>query len=579
MEALVMYFLKSAGVLFLFLGVYFLVLRGETFFKENRFFLLIGMLISLALPFLVITRYIEIPAITDDLSATYIYATGETPIAAPGISWTSLLFYTYISGIVFFFCKFLVELFSLFRLLWTSNFAKKEGKFIYIETNASFSPFSFFNYIVYNPELYSSSELEAILKHEQAHSSQFHSIDVFLSKLYCIFFWFNPFAWVHKKFMLQNLEFLADSAAVKQTPSKKEYQLTLLKVSGNTFCPALTNNFYNSLIKKRIVMLQKTKSTQINRWKQALIVPMLIAFVFMFNTEVVAKEITTTTDTNIIEADAGDLVVVITKNTTVEELKAYKKLFKSQKITFEYSDVNFNSKGEISGISLVLKTKNNAANGKFETKDDKSISDIHLGKRGDELFVKSKGVDKIIKDAYVYTVTSEFKEDGEIEGSKNKKIVFRTGDKGKVKVLNTWTDKDDVKTIDIRKKDGKEVIIINGKELSPEEIIEEEIEIKKSDGDNNVFVYAYSSDGDDDDEKEVKVKVTKKYDNKIVLNSSNSKEKPLIVIDGKEASYEKFTKLDPDDIKSVSVLKGKSATEMHGEKGENGVILIETKKK
>ncbi|MFK7750002.1 MAG: M56 family metallopeptidase [Kordia sp.] len=588
MEDLAIYFTKSTGILLLFLGLYFLVLRSETFFKENRFFLLIGMLISLVLPFLVITKYIEIPVMSSETTGTFTYTTNGIPIEA-SISWTSILLYTYIAGVIFFFCKFLIELFSLFRLLWKSNVAKRDAEFIYIETNASFSPFSFFNYIVYNPKLYSTSELEAILKHEQAHSRQLHSVDVFVSKLYCIFLWFNPFAWLHKKFMLQNLEFLADKAAIQETPSKKEYQLTLLKVSGNSYCPALTNNFYNSLIKKRIVMLQKTQSTHVNRWKQALIVPLLIAFVFLFNTEIIAKEITTTTPTPVIETitgpnnTIGDLVVVITKNTTVDELKAYKKLFKSQKIKFEYSDVNFNLKGEISSIALVLTSKNTeAANGKFATIDDKAISDIQLGKRGDELFIKSKAFEKTVTRKYTFKVDSEYNEDDsdvktiDIRNENGKEIIIVNGKKlsddevkkyHKNKSIHTYTFTTDDKTVDVKNINGEKRIFINGKEVSSDKL-------QKA----NTTVYTFTSD-DDKKEQTGTFKVVKDKNAKIVFNSTNSKNKPLYIVDGKEVSNGDFTKLDSDDIESVSVLKGENATALYGEKGENGVILVTTKKK
>ena len=53
--------------------------------------------------------------------------------------------------------------------------------------------------------------------------------------------------------------------------------------------------------------------------------------------------------------------------------------------------------------------------------------------------------------------------------------------------------------------------------------------------------------------------------------------KPLIIIDGKETK-DKIEDLDPDDIKSMSVLKDDSAIKKYGEKGKNGVIEITTKK-
>lgn len=53
---------------------------------------------------------------------------------------------------------------------------------------------------------------------------------------------------------------------------------------------------------------------------------------------------------------------------------------------------------------------------------------------------------------------------------------------------------------------------------------------------------------------------------------------PLFVVDGKVISAEEFKNLNQDDIDHVTVLKDKSATEIWGSRGENGVIEITTKK-
>jgi TonB family protein len=51
--------------------------------------------------------------------------------------------------------------------------------------------------------------------------------------------------------------------------------------------------------------------------------------------------------------------------------------------------------------------------------------------------------------------------------------------------------------------------------------------------------------------------------------------KPLYIVDGKEV--EEITELDPNNIESISVLKDKSASDLYGKKGKNGVIIIQTK--
>jgi TonB-dependent SusC/RagA subfamily outer membrane receptor len=51
---------------------------------------------------------------------------------------------------------------------------------------------------------------------------------------------------------------------------------------------------------------------------------------------------------------------------------------------------------------------------------------------------------------------------------------------------------------------------------------------------------------------------------------------PLFVIDGKEVKS--VNNLNPNDIKSITVLKDGTAEKKYGEKGKNGVIEIRTKK-
>lgn len=67
---------------------------------------------------------------------------------------------------------------------------------------------------------------------------------------------------------------------------------------------------------------------------------------------------------------------------------------------------------------------------------------------------------------------------------------------------------------------------------------------------------------------------------KLKLNfdkSLKNDSQPLFVIDGEIS--EDINSLDPKDIKSIDVLKGENAIAIYGEKGENGVIVILTKKK
>ena len=55
-------------------------------------------------------------------------------------------------------------------------------------------------------------------------------------------------------------------------------------------------------------------------------------------------------------------------------------------------------------------------------------------------------------------------------------------------------------------------------------------------------------------------------------------ENVLYIVDGKEISAKKTQEVKPGNIDNITVLKDKSATELYGEKGKNGVVIITTKK-
>ena len=55
-------------------------------------------------------------------------------------------------------------------------------------------------------------------------------------------------------------------------------------------------------------------------------------------------------------------------------------------------------------------------------------------------------------------------------------------------------------------------------------------------------------------------------------------ETPLVVVDDKTIDFEKMKDIDPKTIAKMDVLKDKAATDIYGEKGKNGVIVITTKK-
>ncbi|NND61782.1 MAG: M56 family metallopeptidase, partial [Flavobacteriaceae bacterium] len=284
MEALV-YVCKSAAILSLFYLVYYLVLRKNTLFTANRHFLIGGILAAALLPALKFTKvvYKEIPTYTSVMIpnnvSNQLVATSE---ATSALDIWSVLFFVYSIGVIVMLVRLTIQIWSLIRLI-RNHPSEKRGSFYYVKINETLSPFSFFNYIVYNPSSHSEDDLEMILKHEKVHVREWHSFDILLANLNRCLQWINPFAWFYKFSIEENLEYLADSQTVQQLTSKKEYQLALVKASSPFTSPALTNPFYQSFIKKRIIMLNKSNSHKRNLWKMGIILPILAFFLYSFN--------------------------------------------------------------------------------------------------------------------------------------------------------------------------------------------------------------------------------------------------------------------------------------------------------
>lgn len=339
------YLLKSSAIIALFYINYRLFLQRETFFDSNRWFLLIGLITAAFLPLVVIPVYIEYTPVASNSPILFT----ESQITGPDpIDWIQLLSWIYIAITSFFSLKLIIELASLQQLI-TKSPKKNIGRFSLIEIFDKIAPFSFFKWIVYNPKQFKKQELNYIINHEKVHAKEYHTIDVLISQFCCALFWFNPLVWLYKKELQQNLEFIADEKAQTVSDCKESYQRLLLKASVPNHPLALTNNFYNSLIKKRIIMLHKSKSNKLNAWKYVLIIPALAIFLMSFNT----KEIYIPKDTG--AHSVFEIDFVITANSSDSDLKLIKMYFKNKPVQLQFSEILRNSDHTLKALTLNTK--------------------------------------------------------------------------------------------------------------------------------------------------------------------------------------------------------------------------------
>lgn len=284
MESLLIHLLKSSALLTLFFIAYHFLLRKDTHFNKNRFFLMAGIFISLLLPFVQLTQTVVVESSFEAGEFLRTTATSSlTPREQKMEPWQIAGFaYLLISGILL--SRMVFPVIHILRLT-LMHLGQKEGKFLYIRTTAKTSPFSFFHVIVFNPEIHSEGELKMILEHEKVHSRQVHSVDQLIANIAVALLWSNPLSWCYRKGVEENLEYIADRETIKTMGNQKEYQYALLSVSLKNAFPGLLNHFHRSFIKSRIVMLEKGATSGNQGWKDFLILPFLVFFLFGFNTK------------------------------------------------------------------------------------------------------------------------------------------------------------------------------------------------------------------------------------------------------------------------------------------------------
>jgi len=377
MENLLIYFLKVNGLIILFYLMYVLFLQKETFFTSNRWYFLTGLLLSLILPLITFTKTIWIeptplPEVYEE-SIPLTYSQVEIPVQET-IDWSLILMSAYILISILIILKIGMELVSFFKRIQKQN-KQKESDYTLVDSNSAENPFSFFSYIVINKEMFTEEELEHILTHESIHVKQKHSFDVLLGKVFCAIFWVNPIIWFYRKAMLQNLEFIADNETFQQIENKYLYQKTLLKVVTHQHDLSITNQFYQSLIKKRIVMLHTNQSHKKNVWKYTTILPLLVGFMLLFQIETVAQVKENPQKAHAVKVEA--IGFSWDKNATDEELKSDAEQLKSQGIDYKFSKIKRNKNGEI--IAIKIEFNDGKGNkGVKEIKGDEPIEPIYF---------------------------------------------------------------------------------------------------------------------------------------------------------------------------------------------------------
>jgi len=335
MVRFMIYLLETGICLSLLYLAYWLFLRRETYFNFNRIFLVGSIFLALAVPLLHISisipqggsleptargvlqfrhgyeewiRYINADFGTEPGSRNSIDGGNNGADMEGGIlprgsryeknqgegdnyngetrsgwsfSVSEILFIIYISGVFYFFARFVYLVIRLYLLAKRNGVIRQDG-FRMVEIEEVISPFSFFRLLFIHNGSFNDVELVHVLEHEKVHIRQKHTTDHLIAHGLAVFQWFNPFAWQMRKALKTTHEYIADRQVIGKGIEKIDYQSLLLKQVIGYHSAELVNNFNLKPIKKRIAMMNKTKSGLPAKLKATLVAPFAIIIFFLF---------------------------------------------------------------------------------------------------------------------------------------------------------------------------------------------------------------------------------------------------------------------------------------------------------
>lgn len=389
------YFLKINVAIALFYAFYRLFFYKDTFFAWRRTALLCFFAVSAAVPLLDIQHWIvqqePMAAMADLYAAVVLPELTLTP--QPETDWRQLV----ADGIVVAYwlvaallaLRFLVQLAGIVRLARRCPTQKIDGTTVHLLPRAE-GPFSFFRWIFVCPDAHTGDELHEILTHERTHARQWHSIDVLTGELACIICWFNPFAWLMKREIRTNLEYMADEKVLETGHDSRTYQYHLLGLSHHKAAATIYNSFNVLPLKKRIIMMNKRRTRAIGRTKYLMFLPLAALLMIVSNIEAVARatqKITTEVIEAVTPAETPDV------QPQPENIAPLPQQEKSDKVTYKGKIVDEagNPLGDVKIIidpkyqSMTTSTVNDKGEFRVETSSKADILFEYTGKDGKTL--------------------------------------------------------------------------------------------------------------------------------------------------------------------------------------------------
>lgn len=277
MENFLIYIGKTSIATSTFYLAYILLFQNQKHFDFNRLYLLVSLMLSFIIPLITIKMVKFEDIVISNLSGSSIVylpsATESTVLPNNSFNLFHYLLGGFVLGILAFSLHLIISHFKAIRIINNCRVVQLFEYPVHI-TSLDVHPFSFFDKIVVSEKILSSPDLEMIVSHEKIHVQEKHTIDIFLVELMFLFQWFNPFAWLVKDAIRNNLEFKTDDEITKKYNPQK-YQLAMVALADkNEVSPFLTA-LNGSQLKNRIIMMKMKTQTKFRVVKQLVVLPLL----------------------------------------------------------------------------------------------------------------------------------------------------------------------------------------------------------------------------------------------------------------------------------------------------------------
>ncbi len=544
MEAFLIYIGKvsiAAGAFYL---AYLVLFQNQKHFRFNRIFLPVSMFFSFVIPLITFTtvKYVELPVYERSSAAFSSLSSMPVEYVAPAFQfeWYHYLFGLYMLGAIGFLIHLLFGHLKAIHIIRTSKIRQLFDHIINI-TKKDIHPFSFFNKIVLSEKTLASPDLEMIVSHEKIHVQEKHTMDILFTEIMFLFQWFNPFAWLIKSAIRDNLEYKTDDIiARKYNPQK--YQLAMVALADKKEVAPFLTALNGSQLKNRIIMMKKKTENKFSVVKQLIVLPLLAVLIMGLSNKEVKTEFNQT---------KGKVEIIVDGKVVPSDNKNISKIDLSERIdsydiikALDIKNVVVNalkSDGEVPILYIRTTDYVFGTNPEFEKN---TTSNIVLDKNR-------------LTEEYGYAIDNQLVE---------RKAFIKQGEAGfdNVVFLNGK---------DATEKYGeKYTIVADAKSGAPNFVIKDGTE--NWEGENLSLKY-YDENIPAPEMERFNENMQSIMKDGIATLDPSREDFPYIILNNEEVTHKEVIK--QADLKYTEVIPPKEAIKEFGEKGKNGVLIFSTK--